>query len=266
MENVVVNKDVQELLDEKFKNGSMLESLHHYPRNGEEVTLGIDKELLPYVYDEVHLLSPVLQNERNIIYLYVEELIQMFPTFKKEGLMNSNLVAVVETLFLAMDFLTNDRFFNAPFTKDDKEELQNILKECFQEEKSHVFSTDANRPVLNKSKIYQNDEKVYALDKREEKIRIYMAVMFKKPESIKDHMKHVGRWLGDVHLKPNGARITYEEYMAGMTDHELHQETLFYIGMVKRTLSWLFNSCSWRSGSLLIFDEMDLCSKLGIRD
>lgn len=266
METNLKQDELQQLIEKSFKHGSMLQSLHHYPKDGEEVTLKIEKELLPYTHDTVHLLSPHLHHERNLLYMYIEELIQMLSLLKEEGTVDAKLLSVAETLLLALDYLTHERFIQSTFTEQDKLELQEIIKGCFDEVKEHSFSTDANRPVLYKTKWLQKEDKVYALDLREEKIRIYMAVFYQKPESLKEHMRQVGHWLGQVDLKPNGSRISYEEYCSGMTDHELHQDLLFYFNMVKRALAWFFNTCSWRDGILRFFDEMDMCSKLGIRD
>ena len=179
--------------------------------------------------------------------------------------MDIKLIAVVETLLLALDYLTHERFFHQKFSKEDREGIEAILMEFLQGEKTHRFSVDANRPSLNKSLIQQKDGKVFALDHRTEKSYIYMGVVYEKTNSQTDKMKQIGQWLGNIHLKPNAENISYEEYLSGMTSHEIHEDTLFHLNMVSRTLSWIFNSDSWRSGILRLYDEMDIQSKLGIR-
>lgn len=261
----IENKDIQELINESFKNGSMLESINHLSRHGAEVSLDINQELLPFTYDTVHLLSPMMHHERSLLFMYIEEMIQFFPDIKLEGVTDKKLLNVVETLLLALDYLTHERFIKKPFEEQNREELYEILYQCFDENKKHSFSTDSKRPFLNKSKFTVREGKVLALDEREERTRIYMAVYYQKPDSLMEHFKHLGKWLGEVHLKPNGARVSYEEYCAGMTDHELHAELLFYLSTVKKTLAWFLNSCSWRHNDLKLFDELDLSSKLGIR-
>lgn len=111
----------------------------------------------------------------------------------------------------------------------------------------------------------QRPGKVYTMDNRGERTRIYMAVLYEKPASTFEHFKHVGHWLGELDLKPNTNEISYEDYLKGMTNEELHQELLYEINRVKRVFSWFLNSYSCRNNKLAGFDVIDLCSKLGIR-
>lgn len=250
--------------EKEFDKGHKLLSLHHYARDGEDVKLDIPKEWLPRVHEQVDLLTPTINLERDLVYLYTEDLIQQFPALKEEGKLSVEMVAILETLLHAMDFLTHERFLNAPFEETDREEIKGIIGQVFDKQKTSHFTTSANRPFLNKSPIFVDEEKVFAKDKRVERNRIYMAVLYKKTNSVTEHFQLVGHWIGHVDLKPNRARVSYDEMLAGMTDLEIHEQTLFYLNMVKRTLAWFFNSTSWRSGELHGFDKMDIASKLGV--
>ncbi|MFJ8528388.1 hypothetical protein [Bacillus sp. NPDC094106] len=257
--------NMEKLMADEFKNGNKLLSLHHYAKDGDEVKLEIKKEWLPYLHDEVDLLSPESFHERHLVYMYVQELIEMLPKLKEEGAMEKQLLIVIETLLLALDYLTHERFAYAPFTNEHREEINSIIKECFEQEKTATFSNDANRPSLLKSKIIEGKEKVYCLDEREEKRRLYMAVVYTKPKDLQDRFKQIAFWLGNVNLKPNSDRVTYQESIEGKTNHDLHVDLLFYLNMVKQTLSWFIHSYSWRNNELAGFDEIDIISKLGLR-
>ncbi|WCK57382.1 hypothetical protein PP175_25280 (plasmid) [Aneurinibacillus sp. Ricciae_BoGa-3] len=118
---------------------------------------------------------------------------------------------------------------------------------------------------MNASEMYEKEGKTYCLDKREDKTRIYMAVIYKKSNNRMEPFKNVGYLLQQVNLKPNSERVEYHEMLAGQTDHQLYQDLLFYLNMVIRTLCWLMNSASWRNNQLFPFDEIEIRSKLGIR-
>lgn len=250
--------------EKEFEKGTKLLSLQHYSSKGEDVKLDIEKEWLSRLHENVDLLSPVMNLERNLVYMYTEELIQLFHILNEEGKLPFELLAVLETLLQGMDYLTHERFLNAPFEEKDREDIKGIISQVFEEKKINRFSESSNRPKLNKSPIFEDEEKVFAKDKRLERNRIYMAVLYKKTDSLAEHMQLVGYWIGHVNLKPNRVRVSYEEMLEGKTDVELHEDTLFYLNMVKRTLAWFLNSLSWRSGELHGFDKIDIASKLGL--
>jgi hypothetical protein len=256
---------VQEEIKELFKNGNRVLRLNHTPSKGQEVELDINKEWLPYLHSEVHLLSPYLQHERSLLYSYIEELIKRFPELIEDEMMDNELLNVVKTLLLGLDYISHERFINGEFKQEHREKLNAILEECFEEKKSFEFSTYANRPVLNTAKIIKGEDKVYCLDKREERNRLYMGIVFTKPVNKQEMYKQIGHWLGEVHLKPNTDRVSYEEMLEGKTNHELHVDVLFYLNMIKQTFSWLLNSASWKMNQLMPFDEMDIRCKLGLR-
>jgi hypothetical protein len=255
-----------EYVEDTFKEGHTLLRINHAARQ-EKVKLDLEKELLPYSYKMVDLLSPHAYHERSLLYMYTEELISLLPRVKEEDIMNRSILTVLETLLLAMDYLTHERFTYAPFEDKHREKLYEILEDCFEKTKRHTFSEYANRPSLNKSAWYQNEDEVYCLDQREEKTRIYMAVVYKKPKNMMEHFKHVGYWLSQINLKPNmnPSKVTYEEMLQGKTEHGLHVDTIYYLGMVQRTISWFLNTTSWRYNQLLPFDEIDIRCKLGLR-
>ncbi|MCU5281594.1 hypothetical protein OCA22_24780 [Bacillus cereus] len=257
--------EIKKIIAEEFKNGNKLLSLHHYAKDGNEVKLAIEQEWLPYLHEEVELLSPENFHERHLVYMYVQELIEMLPKLKEEGVIEKRLLTVVETLLLALDYLTHERFAYAPFKNEHREETNNIIQDCFSEAKSTTFLNDANRPDLLKSKIIKGKEKIYCLDEREEKRRLYMAVVYTKPKDLQDRFKQVAYWLGHVNLKPNSDRVSYQESIEGKTNHDLHVDLLFYLNMVKQTLSWFIHSYSWENNELAVFDEIDITSKLGLR-
>lgn len=260
MSNEVINN-----MAEEFKMGHKLISLHHYLRDGEEVQLNIEKEWLPYLNQEVHLLSPDLFLERNLIYLYIQELIELLPLLKAEGIIQNNLLNTVETLLLALDYLTDEQFINTPFTAEHQSALKNILKDCFKKEKSTSFIGNCNRPRLNKSPIFVDETSIYALDKRVERNRIYMAVLFKKPKDAMERFNQVGQLLQSVNLKPDRSRVSYEQMLEGKTDHDLHEDLVFNLSLIKRTFLWLLNSASWRQNDLYPFDKIDVSIKLGLK-
>ncbi|WPS85328.1 hypothetical protein SMD22_01490 (plasmid) [Brevibacillus halotolerans] len=102
------------------------------------------------------------------------------------------------------------------------------------------------------------------MDQREEKTRIYMAVLYKRPKNMMEHVKHVGYWLSQVNLKPN-IKLSDEQIIEGKTEHDLHVDTIFYLNMVQRALSWFLNTTSWKNNQLFTFDEVDIRCKLRIR-
>lgn len=250
--------------EKEFEKGFKMLSQNHFGNDGVDVKLDIPTEWLPLLHPEVQLLSPTLHLERELVYLYTEELIQLFPAIQEEGKLSNELLAVFETLLHAMDYMTHERFLNAPFGEQDRDELEDILRQVFDEKKTSRFTESANRPLLNKSQIFSDEEKVFAKDERKERTRIYMAILYKKSENMTEHFSRVGHWLGEVKLKPNTARLKYAEVVEGKTDIELHERTLLYLNIVKQTLSWLLNSASLRGGELYTFDRMDIASKLGI--
>lgn len=260
-----MEQNIEKILTDDFAKGHKLLSLHHYPKDGEVVKLDVQKEVLPYLHDEVDLLWSERFHERNLIYTYVQKLIDLLPSLKKEGLIDKRLLSIVETLLLSLDYLTHKKFTYAPFESKHREEINGIIKECFSEDKTTTFSDDAGRPSLLTSKIMQDEDKVYCLDKREEKVRLYMAVLYTKPKHEQERFKQIAFWLGNVNLKPNSDRVSYQESIDGKTNHDLHVDLLFYLNMVKQTLSWFIHSYSWANNELAVFDEIDITSKLGLR-
>ena len=225
----------------------------------------IDENWLPYLHEEAHLLSLHLQHERTLLYLLTEELFSIFSTLKEENIIEEKLLHILETILLGMDYLTHERLVHHPFEAEDKANLLSRLSELFLPEKTHAFSDCANRPLLNKSKLYLNDEGVYAKDEREKRTRIYAVILYKKPINAMEHFRQVVFQLMSVQLKPNTSNVSHEDMLQGMTDCELHTDTLLYLNLVQRTLSWFVNSASWRHNELFTFDELDLRSKLSLR-
>lgn len=256
---------VKEIIEKEMTFGHKLISLQHTPSKGVAVELDVEPDYLPELHETAELMSATQQNGRDILYKYVEDMIQLLPAMKAEGVMEKGLVAVLETLLLSLDYLTHERLLNAPFTSQIAEELEAIHAQAFEPEKTAVFSHDANRPHNNRGEIYERDGALYVDDQREgNRNFIYMAVIYKKPENLMERMKQLGYWLGSVKLNPSTDKVTYEEMCEGKTNHEIHERTLFYLNMTLSTLSWFLNSMSWRSNELQGFDEMDIASKLGI--
>lgn len=259
------NEELMEFVRDTFKDGHTLLRINQ--KAGEEkVTLTLEKELLPFTYKTVHLLSPYPYHERSLLGMYVEELISILPVIQEEEIIHPSLLSVVETLLRALDYLTHERFIRTGFEGRHREHLYKILRECFESEKNEPFSTFANRPQVCKSEWMEKDGELFCLDPRQEKTRIYLAVFYKKPQTMMEHFKDVGHWLSQISLKPNTSKVEYEEAMKGKTDHELHVDTLYYLGMVQRTFSWLLNCSSWRSNELFHYDKIELRCKLGIRE
>jgi hypothetical protein len=260
-------EDLQiEFVEDSFRDGS--KNIKVTQKTGEEkekVKLELDKRLLPYSHKTVDLLSPYSYHERTILHLYTEELISLLPQVREEDIINPLLFSVIETLLFALDYLTHSRFSYIRFEDKYRNKLYEIFNECFEIKKVNMFSEYANRPKLNKSSWYQDGDEVYCLDKREEKTRIFLSVVYPKPKHMMEHFKNVGLVLTKVILKPNTSNVTYEEMLDGKTDHDLHVDTLFYLGMVQRTLRWVLNSASWRENDLYTFDEMEIRCKLGLK-
>jgi len=265
MGNYIAESEFQEEIAELMEKGSKMERLNHYPRDGEKVTLKIEKDFLPYLHETVDLLSPYKYHQRTLLFMYIEELIQLFDKVKEERILHADLLSTCETLLLALDYLSNERFINSSFTEEDRTEIYSILEDAFEPDKKHSFSNNASRPAIQKEKIMYKEDASYVMDQREDRIRLYLAVYYKKTSTTCEHFRNVGKWLGEINIKPDSGEMSYEEYLAGMTNHGLHQEHLFYLNMVKRAFSWLFNSYSWRENKLMLFDELELYSKLGIK-
>jgi len=256
---------VKEIIAEEMKFGHKLIRLQHAPSKGVAVELDVEPDYLPELHETAELMSPTQQNERDIIYKYVEDMIQLLPEVKAEGIMEKGVVAVLETLLLSLDYLTHERLLNAPFTAQIAEDLDTIHAQVFEQVKTAVFSHYANRPQNNRGEIYEQEGAVYVDDQRKENRNfIYMAVIYKKPENLMERMKQIGYWLSSVKLNPSTDKVTYEEMCEGKTNHEIHERTLFYLNTTLRTLAWFLNSKSWRSNELHGFDQMDIASKLGI--
>lgn len=255
----VASKDLQKLMDD----GKLLVKLNHL--HSQKVKLNIADCLLDRIDDEIDLLYPMMHHVRGLAFMYIQELIDLLPEVKKEGVINTKLLSIVETLLFGLDYLTHNNFINAGFNEEHKEKIKEILKETFDEKKTYVYSTDAQRPKLLKSKIFKSEDEIYAEDNRESTSRIYMAVLYKKYDSVMDRFKQVGRVLNDVNLKIERDSVNYEEMLEGKTNIELHEELILYINVIKGTLCWLLNSLSWRNNELHVFDEIDICSKLGIK-
>lgn len=257
------HEEVEQMFEENFQNG------HKVVRVKEEkeaVLLNdIKQEWLPYMHQEVHLLSPYLHHQRTLFYLFTEELIQLLPQLKEEEIIEEKLLAVVETILLGLDYLTHERFINHPFETRHRDKLANILSEAFEQVKQQPLSTFAHRPSLHKTKLCKKETGVYVTDKREEKKQIYVAIAYKKPKNTMERVKQIGHQLMQIHLKPDTKDVPYEEILKGMTEHGLHGDTLFHLNRVQRALGWLLNSTSWHNNALLGFDEMELHTKLGLR-
>lgn len=256
---------VKEMIAEEMEFGHQLLPLQHSPSDGVVVELDVPLDYLPELHESADLMSVSRQNSRDIIYKYLEDMIQLLPKVKEEAVMDKEVVAVLETLLLSLDYLSHERLIDAPFTSQIADDLEAIQAQVFELEKTAVFSSDANRPRNNRGKIYENEGVLYVDDQREENRNfIYMAVIYKKPENLMERMKQLGYWLGNVKLSPGTNNISYEEMMEGKTDVGIHERTLFYMNTTLRTLSWFLNSTSWRSNELLGFDKMDIASKLGL--
>lgn len=256
---------LEEELNSLFDNGHFLMRLNHTESDGEKVLLDdIELEWLKELHPVVDLLSPATQNTRNLFYLYVEKMIQHFPLLKKEGKMDEKVVSVLETLLLSLDYLTNERFINAPFGEDEKEELRAILEEIFQLEKSHIFSSDSNRPVQNTSELYVEGDRIFAKDNRNERNRLYMAVAYRKNENQIDRIRQIGYWIGEIKIPLDRNKVSYEEVLKGNTNVELHEELIYVINRIRLAIAWFLNSYSWKNNELIGFDEFDIASKTRI--
>lgn len=258
-------EELKQFIEEELKEGYKYIRVNHSPSKGEEVEIDIEEELFEHIHPMVDLLSPYEHHERSIFYLYTEALIQFLPILKEEKYIHRSLLSVVETMLLALDYMTHERFTNIPFTDEHRNEIEDILSECFEETKTHHFSVYANRPVRNESNLLKKDKTFYCLDKREEKSRIFMAVVYKKTKTKKEHMGNLAKMIAKVNLKPNRSNVSYQEMLEGKTDHGIHEDLIYYINRVKLALSWLINSTSWRSNELYGFDEWEIKCKLGIR-
>ncbi|WP_442637783.1 hypothetical protein [Rossellomorea marisflavi] len=256
---------VKEIIAEEMKFGHQLLRLNHTPSKGVAVELDVELDYLPELHESAELMSATQQNGRDIIFKYLEDMIQLLPEVKAEGVMEKGVFGVLETLLLSLDYLTHERLLNAPYTAQIAEDLDAIYAQAFEQEKTAVFSTDANRPRNNRGKIYERDGALYVDDQREENRNfIYMAVIYKKPDNLMERMKQLGYWMGNVNLNPSTDKVSYEEMCEGKTNHEIHERTLFYLNTTLKTLSWFLNSTSWRSNELHGFDQMDIASKLGL--
>lgn len=253
------SKDLQRLMD----SGRILVKLNHL--HSQKVKLEIADCLRDRIDDEIDLLYPMMHHVRALAFMYTQELIDLLPEVKKEGVINTQLLSIIETLLFGLDYLTHTNFISSGFNEEHKEKIKEILKETFNEKKTYVYSKDAQRPKLLKSKIFKSEDEIYAEDNRDNTSRIYMAVLYKKRDSVMERFKQVGNVLSDVYLKVERDSVTYEEILEGKTNIELHEELILYINMIKGTLCWLLNSVSWRENELYVFDEIDICSKLGIK-
>jgi hypothetical protein len=248
---------------EKFKEGSLLIQLHHMQSDGELIELKIDAELIPLLSEDIYLLSPYRHHTRDLIWMYVEEVIFLFPTLQEE--INPEVSSVLNTLLIAMDYLTHERFMYMPFTNEHRNEIKAILDNCFDSGKTRSFSTESNRPKLNKATLKMEGNRITCLDVRKERTRIHMAVLFEKSESKMKSFHQVAHWLQKMNLNPDTSQVSYDECIKGKTNHDLHVDHLFYLNRIQRTLCWFINSFSWRTNELYTFDRIDLMSKLGIR-
>ncbi|WAA12456.1 hypothetical protein [Fervidibacillus halotolerans] len=88
-----------------------------------------------------------------------------------------------ETILLALEYVTDTRLFKKDFNPVYRDYISEILQDCFELEKKHDFLVDANRPKLNKGKIMQSEDKIYTVDTRVEKTRVYITVLYEIPSS-----------------------------------------------------------------------------------
>ncbi len=122
-----------------FKNGTLLVKINHLKEDGAEVPLEIEKDLLSKIYGEVDLLSPYRHQTRELLYMYTDELIQLFLDVKQDESMNKEVVAVFETLLLALDYLTDPRFLKVNFKREYRDYVKEVLQECFNVKKKPYF-------------------------------------------------------------------------------------------------------------------------------
>ena len=256
---------IESYLDEEFKTGSKLLSLHHYESDGVKVDLELDEKLIPYINPTINLLSPHERNTRNLLFMYVGEMIEKFREMKKEGMTDPKLLSVIETLLIGMRYLTSSHFIKMRFTQTHKEKILAILTEVLNESKYYSLDDyELSRPKLHKTNVVLEDGKLYCMDEREKRDRLYMAVFYRKVDTKREEFTQVAFWLSKLFLRTGYNHVPFEEIEKQITEHELHEELLFYLNRVQITLCWLMNTYSFRENRLELFDEMEIVNKLGI--
>lgn len=255
----------QEEIESEFENGNKMIRLSREDLQGRAVTIDFPVESLDYIYPSADLISFSQQNERTILFKYLEDMIHLLPEVKTEGVMDNDMVSVLETLLLSLDYLTQEDLLEAPFSDDRQETLTALYAQVFEPLKNSTFLSDAGRPKQNRGVLYVEDGKVYVDDQREKSPGIiYMAVLYKKPEHLMERMRQLGYWISQVRLVPNADKVSFEEMRKGKTNVGIHERTLFFLNSTLRTLAWFLNSTSWRSNELHGFDRVEIASKLGI--
>lgn len=259
-----MNTTIEEM-KESMEKGIMHHRVNHKPSDGEFVKLeGIELDWQEHLETHVHLYSIEQHMGKVLMEQYLEEMIHLLPELKASGEVSVMMTAILETLLLSLDRLLHKSLQGVLFSDEVNDEINAIFAEFNQIEKSHAFTTDANRSRVNKAVIVKDGDTLYAHDEREERRPIYMSVLFEKTNSQKEKMSQLAHvWTLISDLSQNGDRVEYEDYIRGMRECGLHERTIYFINLVKRVLNWFFNSTSWRSNELQPFDEMEIGIKLG---
>lgn len=263
----IMAQDMQkkEEIESTFEHGNMMIRLNRKDLQGRTVSIDFPAEYLDYIYPSADLISISQQNERTILFKYLDDMIRLLPELKAEGIMDRDMFSVLETLLMSIDYLTQEEFLESPFSDERHEKLYSLYSQVFEKVKKSEFITDSSRPKQNRGMLYVQDDKVFVDDQRVDSTGlIYMAVLYKKPEHLMERMKQLGYWISQVRLVPNTDRVSFEEMKKGKTNVGIHERTLFFLNTTLRTLAWFLNSTSWRSNELHGFDRIEIASKLGI--
>lgn len=253
-------------IGEFFNNGRYTFRLHHTVGMGEKVKLDeIESRWLPYIQKEVVLVSPLPYHERSILYMHIEELFSIYDRVEEEDLLDRELLGIFQTLIVALDYLSHERFLTGVFEDRHRDSINSILGDCNRSDKQHTFSKYSGRPKLNKATIQKEEDGIFCIDNREERTRVFMGLIFKKSNTAVEEFRQLGLALSGMNLKPNISNTLYDDVLLGKTDHQIHNDVVFYINIVLRTFLWLLNSTSFRRNKLESFDYFDVQYKLGIR-
>lgn len=249
-------------MEERIKEGTLAIRVTQSSKNKEEVGLGLQDGDCEFLHNTVDLLTVSVHHVRDLIYMYVEELVQMLPKVKEEGVGSKEVIAVFETMLLGLDYLTDPAFQNIYFEDKHSNHLDELMEDCFNIEKKHSFLTNVTRPRVNKGKIVEDGKNSYAIDTSEDKKRIFMGVLYKKPESLFEHFLNVSKMLSDLELQGETVKTPYDDILKGMRDCELHDYCIYNINRIRRVFLWFLNSYSCRENELAGFDVMEISAKL----
>lgn len=217
----------------------------------------------PYYDAAVIFTVEELMNQMAYTRIVIEEMIRTFPDVKAEGIIDSEILAILETQLLQADLLTHHDMVEEKNTEVIRISYRIIGKDVFEKAKNMNFSIPekSKRQSFHYGNWRIVNDTLYTETPTDLKGRPYLICRLPVCETQTDYFKLLFTFLIDAQLEMDDRDCSYEDIMNHMTSYRVHKDTIFFLKMTIRNMLWLRNSTSWYDNKLHGFDRMDIETK-----